>query len=126
MKWYKELYTAAPGKSIAANTEDSTVSSVDTGVISTITVLAKITYNGSATAGAQVNVYPIWSDGSATHTCTEPLVELSVPLDTSNPVVWASVPINVEDMGSVAVKVKNLDTSYALTLNSIAVSGTWR
>jgi len=125
MRYFRPLHQAAPAKSIAASAEDDTAS-VNVEDESTITVFVRITYSPSATAGAQVNVYPVWSDGSATHTCTEPLVQLAVPLDTSSAVVWASVPINVEDVGEVAVKVQNLDGTYAMTLNSIAVYGTWR
>ncbi|MHC1601912.1 MAG: hypothetical protein ACXQS4_01645 [Methermicoccaceae archaeon] len=123
MDYVNKLHQSNPDKSIAHSTEDDTISSLDVGLIKTCTVLVKITYNGSATKGGQVNVYPIWSDGTNTLTCTEPLVELSVPLDTSNAVVWASVPINVEDCTDIAVRVENLDGSYAMVLNSIAVYG---
>ncbi|MHC1602352.1 MAG: hypothetical protein ACXQS4_03885 [Methermicoccaceae archaeon] len=126
MKWYKVLYKAAPGKSIAAATEDDTITSLDTEVVSTITVFVKITYNASATKGAKINIYPRWCDGETTHTCTSALVEFSVPLDTSNPVIWASLPVDVADVGSVAIKVENSDPDYALTLDSIAVNGSWR
>ena len=123
MDYVNKLHQSNPDTSISQGTENNTISSLDVGLTKTIQVFVKITYNGSATNGAQVNVYPIWSDGTNTLTCTEALVELAVPLDTSAAVVWASVPINVEDCTDVAIKVENLDSTYAMVLNSIAVYG---
>jgi len=119
----KVIYATAPDTSVAGGATETIGADLDIRCVEEVTIGLKVTYNGSATSGATVKVRPQFSDGTSTLKVTEDWLSFAIPLDTSDPVIWMSPPIDVMSLASIDVDITNEDGSYALTVNGINVSG---